>query len=97
MANDGKPELTPRQRNLRTLGLFFLVLVGPLLLLRGACVSYREICEGAGGSYGEVGDVRVCNMPTEGTACPPPYRYTQRGGGCSRRGSLPGVWRWLTW
>jgi len=90
------PELTQRQRNLRTLGLFFLVFLGPLLVLRVACVSHREVCEHAGGIYGEHGNVRVCNMPNS-EGCPDPYRYARARDGCVVTTRLPGVWRWDSW
>lgn len=92
-----KLELTPAQRSRRTLGLFLLVFVGPLLALRGACVSYGEVCGRVGGHYGEVAGVtRVCRMP-EGRACPRPFRWSERGGGCTARGVLPVIWRWSAW
>jgi len=92
---DEKPRSAASQ-SLRTLGLFLLVFLGPLLLLRGACVSHREICEGHGGRYGEVGTVHVCALPN-GQACPPTYHYSEHGEGCTSRRSLPGVWRWDSW
>jgi hypothetical protein len=83
-------------QNARTLGLFLLVFLGPLLLLRVACVSNREICENARGRYGEIASMHTCLMP-HGEACPITYRWNEAGGGCTSRRALPGVWRWETW
>ena len=91
------PAPSALRTNLRTLGVFLLVFGGPLLALRVACVSYRELCEGQGGHYGEVGELRVCNFPEPQHACPKPYRYSRTGDGCNARGTLDGVWRWQTW
>lgn len=94
---DEKPELTPPQRSMRTLGIFLLVFVGPLLAVRGACVSYREVCEGADGHYGQIAVMHVCHVPS-GHACPRPYAWSEAGNGCTARATwFPGVWRWSTW
>lgn len=94
---DEKPELTPAQRSRRTLGLFLLVFVGPLLVLRVGCVSYGEVCERGGGQYGEVGDLHVCSVARASQACPRPYRWSEDASGCVVRGSLPVLPRWATW
>lgn len=94
-AEKPKPELTPMQRNLRSLGLFFLVFLGPLLLLRGACVTPREVCEHASGHYGTNGEVHVCSFESA-QACPAPYHYARRHEGCVLTTQLPGVARWET-
>jgi hypothetical protein len=94
---DEKPELTSTQRSLRTFGIFLLVFAGPLLVGRGVCVSYREVCERVGGHYGEIAGVtRVCSVP-EGHACPRPYRWSESGVGCTTTGTLPVIWRWSMW
>lgn len=92
--------VSPTQRSLRTLGLFLVILFGPLLLLRVTCVSRREICEGAGGQYAQTptrtGSMHVCALP-DNRGCPPTYQYSRRGEGCTALGELPGVLRTDTW
>jgi hypothetical protein len=100
MAEKKQPEkkpLTPAQQSMRTLGLFLLVFLGPLIALRVACVTPREACEHGGGRYGQTPNVNVCTMPS-GQSCPPTYRWSEHGEGCvSRVSALPGMWRWTTW
>jgi len=94
---DPSPAPSALRTNLRTLGIFFLVLLGPLLALRVACVSYRELCEGSGGHYGVVGELRVCRFTDREHGCPEPYQYSRTRDGCTASGMLDGVWRWQTW
>ena len=73
-----------------TLGIGLLLAVAPWVACRTAFVSYRSICEDAGGLYVEIADVQqVCSMPTAATPCPP--HFTLRSPGECDATSLSGL------
>lgn len=82
---------------LRALGIVLAVVVVPTTVIFGACVSFRDVCEAAGGEYGHVADAHLCGFPADHPSCPPPYSWRRREGGCAIVSAIPGTWRWNAW
>jgi hypothetical protein len=83
---------------LRALGIVALALGIPTIVFFGACVSYRDICEGAGGDYAHNGTAHLCSFPEQRQeGCPHPYEWRRHDSGCFARSRWNGAWRWSTW